>query len=125
MKLNLPQNQVDIGKKEKESIKSETIQLDNVLLTNNWTVPVNLPPRHLLGSVGTLFLLITEAFKLGTYYESTISNNELYKVKKSSNEFLIKNQEKYKKIDNFELASSCTIGSLNRTFTHYRLKHNH
>lgn len=71
---------------EIERIKRETIQLDNVSFKKLWTALMNLPTGQIIGVFTSLIALLVGAFTLGTLYERTSANNELFDLRTSNKE---------------------------------------
>jgi hypothetical protein len=78
---------------EIERIKSETIQLDNVSFKKLSTALFSLPTGQLIGVFSTFGALLIGAFTLGTLYERTSSNNELFDLRNSQKQMQEQNEK--------------------------------
>lgn len=74
---------IDTKDQELERIKSETIQLDNVSFKKLLTALFNLPTGQLIVVFSFLLACVIGAFSLGTLYERTSANNELFDLRNS------------------------------------------
>jgi hypothetical protein len=83
---------LNIRDQEIERIKSESIQLDNVSFKKLWTALFNLPTGQLIGIFSTFVALLIGAFTLGTLYERTIANNELFDLRNSQKQMQKQNE---------------------------------
>lgn len=92
---------IEANDKENERIKSETIQLDNVSFKKLWKALFNLPIGQLIGFFSTFLALIIAAFSLGTLYEKTNSNIELFDTRNTNKE--LQNQNEKLKFSNDSL----------------------
>jgi hypothetical protein len=91
---------------EIERIKSETIQLDNVSFKKLWTALFNLPTGQLIGLFSTLGALLIGAFTLGTLYERTSANNELFDLRSSQKQMQEQNEKMKFSYDSLQKAST-------------------
>lgn len=78
---------------EIERIKSETIQLDNVSFKKLWSALFSLQIGKLIGIFSTLFAFLIGAFTLGTLYERTSANNELFDLRNSQKQIQEQNEK--------------------------------
>lgn len=78
---------------EIERIKSETIQLDNVSFKKLLAALFNLPTGQLIGVFSTLVALLIGVFTLGTLYERTSANNELFDLRNSQKQMQEQNEK--------------------------------
>lgn len=85
---------IETRDQEIERIKSETIQLDNVSFNKLWKALFNLPIGQLIGVFSTLVIMLIGAYSLGTLYEKTNTNNQLFDLRISQKQ----TQEENKKI---------------------------
>jgi len=85
----------DIETRDQEiaRIKSETIQLDNVSFKKLYTALINLPTGQLFAVFSTIVALLIGAFTLGSLYERTSTNNELFDLKNSQRQTLEQNEK--------------------------------
>ena len=86
---------IETKDQELERIKSETIQLDNVSFKKLWTALINLPTGQLIGVFSFFVALIIGAFSIGTLYQKTSANNELFDLRNSQKEL----KEEIKKVN--------------------------
>lgn len=77
---------IETRDEEIERIKSETIQLDNVSLKKVWVALINLPLGKLIAVFSVMVGLIVGSFTLGTLYERTSANNELFDLRNTNKE---------------------------------------
>lgn len=84
---------IKIRDQEIERIKSQTIQLDNVSFKKLWTALFNLPTGQLIGVFSTFGALLGCAFTLGTLYERTSANNELFDLRNSQKQIQEQNEK--------------------------------
>ena len=83
---------IELKDKEIERIKTETIQLDNVSFKKLWTALFNLPTGQLIGIFSTFVAFLIGAFTLGTLYERTSANNELFDLRNSNKQLQDQNE---------------------------------
>ncbi len=84
---------IETRDQEIERIKSETIQLDNVSFKKLWTALFSLPTGQMIGVFSTLAALLIGGFTLGTLYERTSSNNELFDLRNSQKQIQEQNEK--------------------------------
>ncbi|MCO5241837.1 MAG: hypothetical protein M9904_17480 [Chitinophagaceae bacterium] len=83
---------IDLKDHEIERIKNETIQLDNVSFKKLWAALFNLPTGQLIAVFSTFLALLIGAFTLGTLYERTSANNELFDLRNSNKQLQEQNE---------------------------------
>ncbi|HYV95628.1 MAG TPA: hypothetical protein VE978_27885 [Chitinophagales bacterium] len=71
---------------EIDRMKENTIQLDNVSFKKLWSALISLPIGKLIGVGSTLIAVLIGVFTLGSLYERTGANNELFDLRNSSKE---------------------------------------
>lgn len=94
---------------EIERIKSETIQLDNVSFKKLWTALFSLPTGQLIGVFSTLGALLIGAFTLGTLYERTSANNELFDLRSSQKQMQEQNEKMKFSYDSLQKATTIKL----------------
>jgi hypothetical protein len=104
---------IEIRDEEIERIKTETIQLDNVSFKKLWTALLNLPSGQLIGVFTTSIALLIGSFTLGTLYERTNSNNELFDLRNSNKELKFQNEKIKLRYDSLKSVTTYGVDNLN------------
>ncbi len=85
--------EIETRDQEIERIKLETIQLDNVSFKKLWTALFSLQAGQLVGVFSTVVALLIGTFTLGTLYEKTSANNELFDLRNSQKQMQEQNEK--------------------------------
>lgn len=97
---------------EIERIKSETIQLDNVSFKKLWTALFNLSTGQLIGIFSTFAALLIGTFSLGTLYERTSANNELFDIRNTQKQTQEQNEKIKFSYDSLKKATTIKLDTV-------------